>query len=87
MKRRAFVAALGAAIAWPLVARAQNAPSVLAILGSGAAEAPSSREQMSQLDAGMREIGLVAGRDYVFEARWAGSDASRFRTSRSLGKN
>jgi len=33
---------------------------------------------MSQLDAGMREIGLVAGRDYVFEIRWAGSDASQF---------
>src|SRR5262249_44681003 len=46
--------------------------------GSGAAEAASSKLQMSQLDAGMRESGLLAGRDYVFEIRWAGSDASRF---------
>ena len=33
---------------------------------------------MSQLDAGMREIGLVQGRDYLFDIRWAGSDASQF---------
>jgi putative ABC transport system substrate-binding protein len=78
VRRREFVAALGATVAWPLAARAQKAPPVIAILGSGAADAASSREQMSQLDIGMREIGLVAGRDYLFEARWAGSDASRF---------
>ena len=33
---------------------------------------------MSLLDAGMRELGLSQGQDYVFETRWAGSDASRF---------
>jgi putative ABC transport system substrate-binding protein len=76
--RRQFIAGLGGVAAWPIVAWAEKATPVIAILGSGAADAPSSREQMSQLDAGMREIGLVAGRDYVFETRWAGSDASRF---------
>jgi len=78
MRRRDFISLLGSAAAWPLTARAQKAPPVIAILGSGAADAPSSRFQMSQLDAGMREIGLVAGRDYNFEIRWAGSDASKF---------
>ena len=78
MMRRQFIAGLGGVAAWPIVAWAEKATPVIAILGSGAADAPSSREQMSQLDAGMREIGLVAGRDYVFETRWAGSDASRF---------
>jgi putative ABC transport system substrate-binding protein len=76
--RRQFVAGLGGVAAWPIAAWAKKATPVIAILGSGAADAPSSREQMSQLDVGMREIGLVDGRDYVFEARWAGSDASRF---------
>jgi putative tryptophan/tyrosine transport system substrate-binding protein len=33
---------------------------------------------MSLLDAGKRELGLTQGRDYVFETRLAGSDASRF---------
>jgi putative ABC transport system substrate-binding protein len=79
MRRREFMLALGGAVAAiPAVARAQKAVPVIAILGSGAADAPSSQFQMTQLDAGMREVGLVAGRDYVFEIRWAGSDASQF---------
>ena len=80
MKRRAFIQALGgAAASWPLAARAQQkANPVIAVLGSGAAEANSSKMQMSMLEASMRELGLVQGRDYVFDVRWAGSDASRF---------
>jgi putative ABC transport system substrate-binding protein len=57
---------------------AQKAKPVIAILGSGAAEAGSSKMQMSTLDESMRELGLVQGQDYMFEVRWAGSDASRF---------
>ena len=33
---------------------------------------------MSLLEAGMLEIGLTQGQDYVFAVRWAGSDAGRF---------
>jgi putative tryptophan/tyrosine transport system substrate-binding protein len=90
MRRREFILALGGAVAAiPAIGRAQKAVPVIAILGSGAADAPSSRLQMTTLDAGMREIGLVAGRDYVFEIRWAGSDASRFSTlaAELLAKN
>jgi putative ABC transport system substrate-binding protein len=79
MKRREFIIAVGgAAIAWPLAAYAQKAPPVIAILGSGAADANSSKMQMSMLEAGMRELGLQAGQNYTFEVRWAGSDAGRF---------
>lgn len=79
MKRREFIIVLGgAAVAWPLAAYTQKAPPVIAILGSGAADANSSRMQMSMLDAGMRELGLQVGRDFIFEERWAGSDAGRF---------
>ena len=78
MKRRQFILALAAAAAWPLAARAQKTKPVIAIPGSGAADASSSRQLMSMLDASMREIGLSQGQDYVFETRWASSDASRF---------
>jgi putative ABC transport system substrate-binding protein len=80
MKRREFITFLGgAAAAWPLEARAQQAAMpVIAILGSGAADAGPSIAQMGWLDAGMREVGLVQGRDYLFETRWADSDSSRF---------
>jgi putative tryptophan/tyrosine transport system substrate-binding protein len=78
MRRREFVTLLGgAAAAWPLAVRAQQ-PPVIAVLGSGAADADSSTTQMQLLDAGMREVGLIAGRDYVFETRWAGSDSGQF---------
>lgn len=79
MKRREFMALVGgAAMAFSSAAAAQKAPPVIAILGSGAADANSSRMQMSMLDAGMRELGLQAGQDYTFEVRWAGSDTGRF---------
>src|SRR5260370_17463433 len=67
-----------AAGTWPFVARAQKTKPVIAILGAGAADASSSKGLMSALDASLREVGLAQGRDYLFETRWAGSDASRF---------
>ncbi len=79
MRRREFIRLLGsAAAAWPLAARAQKPAPVIAMLGSGAANARASIAQMRSFDAGMRELGLVQGRDYVLETRWADSDSSRF---------
>jgi putative ABC transport system substrate-binding protein len=81
MRRRELITLLGGAAAyslWPPAAQAQKPVPVIAVLGSGAADAASSTAQMQLLDAGMRELGLVPGRDYVFETRWADSDSSRF---------
>jgi putative tryptophan/tyrosine transport system substrate-binding protein len=79
-RRELFTLIGGAAAVWPLAAHAQQGIPVIAVLGSGAAEAVSSKLQMQLLDMGMRELGLLQGRDYVFEVRWANSDASRFPT-------
>jgi putative tryptophan/tyrosine transport system substrate-binding protein len=78
MRRREFVAGLGAAAACAKAGRAQQSPPLIAILGSGAADAPSSLRAMRDLTGGMSALGLVEGRDYVFETRWANSDSSRF---------
>jgi len=78
MRRREFLGILGGAAGWPLAARAQQQRPVIALLGTGAADASSSKGLISMLDASMREVGLSQGRDYVLETRWAGSDASRF---------
>jgi putative ABC transport system substrate-binding protein len=79
LNRRSLITFFGAtSIAWSPAAQAQKQMPVIAILGSGAADASSSKMQMSLLDASMRELGLVQGQDYVFDTRWAGSDASRF---------
>jgi putative tryptophan/tyrosine transport system substrate-binding protein len=79
MQRRGFIGLLGMAMAGlPFTVRAQQAKPVIAFLASGAADAASSKLQMSLLDAGMRELGLVQGQDYLLDVRWAGSDAGRF---------
>jgi putative tryptophan/tyrosine transport system substrate-binding protein len=78
MRRREFIAGLGAAAACLKAGRAQPSPPVIAILGSGAAGAPSSLTAMRGIAGGMSALGLVEGRDYVFETRWANSDSSRF---------
>jgi hypothetical protein len=58
MQRREFIALFsGVAAMWPLGARAQKAKHVIAILGSGAADAGSSKRMMSMLAASLREVG------------------------------
>jgi len=79
VRRREFIMLVGGATAaWPLDVQAQKSVPVVAILGSGAADADISLFQMRSLDAGLREVGLMQTRDYVFETRWADSDSSRF---------
>ena len=79
MQRRLLLATLVGVSLSPRSSRSQSkSPPVIAVLGSGAATASSSRMQMILLEAGLREVGLVAGRDYVLGSRWAGSASSEF---------
>jgi putative ABC transport system substrate-binding protein len=79
MKRREFITLVGgAAAAWPLAARAQQAGKVWRIgVLSGL-----SREAYSRLYArfheGMRELGYVEGKDFVSEWRSAEGNYERF---------
>ena len=72
MRRRDFITLIGgAATGWPLVARAQQPSTVARIgyLGLGPASAVSSR--VEALRAGLRDLGWVEGKNFVFEFRWA----------------
>ena len=82
MRRRQFIGVIGGAMAWPFAALTQQVGRVptIAVLGSGAADSDSSKTQMDLLDAGMHDVSLELGRDYVFETRWANSDSRRFPT-------
>jgi putative ABC transport system substrate-binding protein len=77
MNRREFITLLGCAVAvWPLLARAQQRPARLALLGSGAAQ--SSGIFVDALKQGLLDNDLVEGREYVLDVRWAEGEYGRF---------
>src|SRR6516225_3745506 len=71
MKRRAFIAALGGAAAWPLVARGQQPKKVARIGFLNLAPASAWAEEVASFQAGLRELGYVEGKNVVIEFRWA----------------
>jgi ABC-type uncharacterized transport system substrate-binding protein len=77
IERRKFLATLGgAAAAWPLAARSQQAAlPVVGYLNFGSPESDASR--LTGLRRGLNQSGYVEGRNLVIEYRWAGNQADR----------
>ena len=78
MRRREFIAALGGAAAWPLVARGQQSSKVYRI---GLLETTSMSLNAANLEAfrqGLRERGYVEGQNFVIEYRSADGQNERF---------
>ncbi len=79
MRRRAFIKLLGgAAIAWPLSARAQQAgkPPTIGLLGSTTPVVQSQR--VPTFLQRLRELGWIEGRTVAIEIRWAEGRSERF---------
>jgi putative ABC transport system substrate-binding protein len=68
MKRRTFIARLGGAAAWPLVARAQQKVPIVGILGT--ASAASMGPWVAAFEQRFRELGWTEKRATI-EVRWA----------------
>jgi putative ABC transport system substrate-binding protein len=77
MRRREFVSLLGATVAWPLAARAQEAGKrrTIGFLGSGTSAAQGL--WVTALLQRLRELGWIEGRNLTVEYRWAEGSSDR----------
>jgi putative ABC transport system substrate-binding protein len=71
VNRRAFVTGLGAVLAAPLAAEAQQPEKVYRIGYLGNASALAEADRVDSLREGLRDVGYVEGKNIVIEPRWA----------------
>jgi putative ABC transport system substrate-binding protein len=77
VKRRTFIAGLGSAAAWPVAARAQQAPvPVIGFLSALSAEDDYKNRTVPFLQ-GLKETGYVEGQNVAFEYRYAQNQFDR----------
>jgi putative tryptophan/tyrosine transport system substrate-binding protein len=79
MKRRAFIAALGGAAAWPLVARAQQAERMrlIGVLMSYVESDPAAQSDFAAFRGALTKLGWTEGTDLRIEVRWGAADQDR----------
>jgi len=79
MKRREFITLLGgAAAAWPLVARAQQAAKLPTIGFLGQSTRSAATEWTAAFVQRLRELGRIEGRTITIEYRWGEGREERF---------
>ena len=78
MRRREFIAGLGGAAVWPVVARGQQQPTKLPAIGLLGSDTAVAQIQMTDafLER-LRELGWSAERNLVIEYRWAEGHTER----------
>jgi putative tryptophan/tyrosine transport system substrate-binding protein len=80
MRRREFIAGLGGAAAWPLVARAQQGRRVrlVCILEAVSEDTPNAEARYAAFSE-LQQLGWTPGRDVQIEMRWGGGDEAATR--------
>ena len=77
MRRREFIAGIGATTAWPLAAHTQQkSMPVIGYLGGGPPDLSGS--SVAAFRQGLRELGYIEGRNIVIEYRWAEGNTDLF---------
>jgi putative ABC transport system substrate-binding protein len=81
MRRREFIAGLGSAAAWPVVARAQQGERVrrIGVLMPGNENDPVYKPRVSAFTQALAGLGWTDGRNVQMDLRFAGGDIGRIR--------
>ena len=81
MRRREFIAGLGSAAAWPVVARAQQGDRIrrIGVLISGDENDPVAKTSLSAFAQALADLGWTDGRNVRMEVRWTGDGINRIR--------
>jgi putative ABC transport system substrate-binding protein len=77
MRRREFIAGLGSAVAWPVVARAQQAAVPVVGFLSGQSADDEYKNYTVPFLQGLQETGYVDGQNVAIEYRWAENQYDR----------
>jgi putative tryptophan/tyrosine transport system substrate-binding protein len=80
MRRREFIALLGgAAIAWPLVTRAQQPERIrrIALFPLGAERDPEAQAYVRALRQSLEKLGWIDGQNISIDIRWASGETGR----------
>jgi putative tryptophan/tyrosine transport system substrate-binding protein len=81
MRRRQFIAGLGSAAAWPVVARAQQGERIrrIGVLMAFEENDPQGKSYLSAFMQGLGELGWTDARNVRVEIRWAADNLDRLR--------
>jgi putative tryptophan/tyrosine transport system substrate-binding protein len=81
MRRREFIAGLGSAAAWPVVARAQQTERMrrIGVLSGNDDNDPEAKGWLYGFTRGLAELGWTDGRNVRVDVRWASGSADRMR--------
>jgi putative ABC transport system substrate-binding protein len=81
MRRRQFIAGLGSAAAWPVVARAQQPEQVrhIGVLSNLAADDPEAMPSMAAFKQGLARLGWTDGRNVRIDYRWSSGNVDNTR--------
>ena len=80
MRRREFIAALGGAATWPIIASAQQTDRVrrIGVLMHVTENDPDGQARLTAFVERLKELGWVEGRNLRFDIRWGPDDPDRY---------
>jgi putative tryptophan/tyrosine transport system substrate-binding protein len=82
MRRREFIAGLGSAAVWPLVAWAQQPREPvrrIGVLMALASDDPEGQARLAAFAQGLQQSGWIIGQNIRIDYRWSGGDADKMR--------